>query len=132
MITGGFAPNVEGWLLPAGSLLTTGRAADKHRQITDAVHEHDSRILLQVLHAGRYGFHPLIRSASSRKSPITPFKPRALSTRGVERTVDAFVRAAKLAQRAGYDGIEVMGSEGYLINQFIAARTNDRLSLIHI
>ena len=126
MITGGFAPNVEGWLLPAGSLLTTGRAADKHRQITDAVHEHDSRILLQVLHAGRYGFHPLIRSASSRKSPITPFKPRALSTRGVERTVDAFVRAAKLAQRAGYDGIEVMGSEGYLINQFIAARTNDR------
>ncbi|KNX38148.1 NADPH-dependent 2,4-dienoyl-CoA reductase [Luteipulveratus halotolerans] len=126
MITGGFAPNVEGWLLPAGSLMRTRRAADKHRQITDAVHEHDSRILMQVLHAGRYGYHPLIRSASSRKSPITPFKPRALSTRGVDATIDAFVRAATLAQRAGYDGVEIMGSEGYLINQFLAARTNDR------
>ncbi|MDE9367266.1 NADPH-dependent 2,4-dienoyl-CoA reductase [Luteipulveratus sp. YIM 133132] len=126
MITGGYAPNVEGWLLPAGSMMRTRHAADKHRQVTDAVHEHDGRILLQVLHAGRYGYQPLIRSASGRKSPITPFKPRALSTRGVERTVGAFVRAATLAQRAGYDGIEVMGSEGYLINQFLAARTNDR------
>ncbi|AKU15819.1 NADPH-dependent 2,4-dienoyl-CoA reductase [Luteipulveratus mongoliensis] len=126
LITGGFAPNVEGWLLPAGSLMRTGRAADKHKQVTEAVHEHDSRILLQVLHAGRYGYHPLIRSASSRKSPITPFKPRALSTRGVDKTIDAFVRAATLAKRAGYDGVEIMGSEGYLINQFLAARTNNR------
>ncbi|WP_018158152.1 NADPH-dependent 2,4-dienoyl-CoA reductase [Demetria terragena] len=126
MITGGYAPNVEGWLLPAGSLMQSTRMADKHRLVTDSVHEHDSRILLQVLHSGRYGYHPFVRSASSRKSPISPFKPRALSTRGVDRTIDHFVRAARLAQRAGYDGIEVMGSEGYLINQFLAARTNDR------
>ncbi|NNG37783.1 NADPH-dependent 2,4-dienoyl-CoA reductase [Flexivirga sp. ID2601S] len=126
LITGGFAPTVEGWLLPAGSLLRTRRAADKHRRITDAVHRHDSRILLQILHAGRYGYHPMIRSASGRKSPITPFRPRALSAKGVERTIDAYVRAAVLAQRAGYDGVEIMGSEGYLINQFLAARTNDR------
>lgn len=126
LITGGYAPNVEGWLLPGGSLMQSARMADKHRLVTDAVHEHDSRILLQLLHSGRYGYHPLIRSASGRKSPITPFRPRALSGRGVERTINAFVRAATLAQRAGYDGIEVMGSEGYLINQFLAARTNDR------
>lgn len=126
LITGGYAPNVEGWLLPAGSLMQSTRMADKHRLVTDAVHEHDSRILLQILHAGRYGYQPFIRSASSRKSPITPFRPRALSTRGVERTISAFVRAARLAQRAGYDGVEVMGSEGYLINQFLAARTNQR------
>lgn len=126
IITGGFAPNVEGWLLPAGSQLTTGRAADKHRVITDAVHDAGGRILLQVLHAGRYGYHPFIRSAGAKKSPITPFRPRALSTRGVERTIAAFVRATELAKRAGYDGVEIMGSEGYLINQFLAARTNDR------
>jgi 2,4-dienoyl-CoA reductase (NADPH2) len=100
--------------------------ADQHRVVTDAVHEHDSRILLQLLHSGRYGYQPLIRSASSRKSPITPFRPRALTSRGVERTISGFVRAARLAQRAGYDGVEIMGSEGYLINQFLAARTNPR------
>ncbi|WP_392424276.1 FAD-dependent oxidoreductase [Barrientosiimonas humi] len=126
LVTGGYAPNVEGWLLPAGSMLRTARAADKHRLVTDAVHEHDSRILLQILHSGRYGYHPMIRSASGRKSPITPFRPRAMSARGVERTVEAYVRTARLAQRAGYDGVEIMGSEGYLINQFLAARTNDR------
>ena len=126
IVTGGFAPNVEGWLLPAGSLMATKRAAHKHRAITDAVHAQDGRILLQILHAGRYGYHPLIRSASGRKSPITPFRPRALSPRGVERTIDAFVRAARLARLAGYDGIEIMGSEGYLINQFLTAHTNDR------
>ncbi|HWC23062.1 MAG TPA: NADPH-dependent 2,4-dienoyl-CoA reductase [Flexivirga sp.] len=126
IVTGGFAPNVEGWLLPAGSLMASKRAAGKHRVVTDAVHAEGGRILLQVLHSGRYGYHPLIRSASGRKSPITPFKPRALSGKGVERTVDAFVRAAKLAKLAGYDGVEIMGSEGYLINQFLAAHTNDR------
>nr|WP_246336606.1 NADPH-dependent 2,4-dienoyl-CoA reductase [Flexivirga oryzae] len=126
IVTGGFAPNVEGWLLPAGSLMATRRAAHKHRAVTDAVHAQDGRILLQILHAGRYGYHPFIRSASGRKSPITPFRPRALSAGGVERTVDAFVRAARLAKLAGYDGIEIMGSEGYLINQFLAAHTNDR------
>ena len=126
IVTGGFAPNLEGWLLPAGSLLASKRAAGRHRVITDAVHGESGRILLQILHSGRYGYHPFIRSASSRKSPITPFKPRALSAGGVERTIGAFVRAARLAELAGYDGVEIMGSEGYLINQFLAARTNHR------
>ncbi len=126
MITGGFAPTWQGWLAPAGSLLATRRAAERHRVITDVVHEAGGRIALQILHSGRYGFHPFIRSASGRKSPITPFKPLALTGRGVDRTVTAFARAARLAQRAGYDGVEIMGSEGYLINQFLAERTNDR------
>ncbi|YAL82832.1 FAD-dependent oxidoreductase [Dermacoccaceae bacterium W4C1] len=126
MITGGYAPNLEGALLPGGSLMRSNRAADRHRQVTEAVHEHDSRILLQILHSGRYGYQPLQVAPSRGKSPITPFRPRALSTRGVERTIGDYVRAARLAQRAGYDGIEVMGSEGYLINQFLAARTNRR------
>lgn len=126
LITGGFAPNLEGALLPGGSLLRSRRVADKHRVVTEAVHEHDTRILLQVLHAGRYGYQPLQVAPSRGKSPITPFRPRALSGRGVERTISSFVRAAALAHRAGYDGIEIMGSEGYLINQFLAARTNKR------
>ena len=126
IVTGGYAPNVEGWLLPAGSQMVTARAADRHRGLTEAVHEAGSAILLQVLHAGRYGYHPMARSASTTKSPISPFRARGLSARGVERTIDAWVRAARLARRAGYDGIEIMGSEGYLINQFLAARTNKR------
>jgi 2,4-dienoyl-CoA reductase (NADPH2) len=126
MVTGGYAPTWRGWLAPFGSAMTSGRQADAHRLVTDAVHEHDSKILLQVLHAGRYGYHPFSQGASARKSPITPFRPRAMSARQVDRTVTAFARAAKLARRAGYDGVEIMGSEGYLINQFLAARTNDR------
>ena len=126
IVTGGFAPDVRGWLLPFGSLMASSRQADRHKQVTDAVHAEGGAIALQILHAGRYGYSPLNVSASARKSPITPFKPSALSSRGVERTVDHFVRAAKLARRAGYDGIEVMGSEGYLINQFLAERTNRR------
>ena len=126
MVTGGFSPNVEGWLLPAGSTMGSRRMADKHRGLTDAVHAEGSHILLQVLHAGRYGYQPFVRSASSTKSPISMFKARGLSARGVERTLGDWVRAARLAKRAGYDGIEIMGSEGYLINQFLAARTNDR------
>ncbi|BCJ39360.1 NADPH-dependent 2,4-dienoyl-CoA reductase [Actinoplanes ianthinogenes] len=126
MVTGGYAPTWRGWLAPFASRMTTARHADAHRVVTDAVHEHDGKILLQVLHAGRYGYHPFTQGASNRKSPITPFRPRAMSTRQVERTVHSFARAAQLAQRAGYDGVEIMGSEGYLINQFLAARTNDR------
>jgi 2,4-dienoyl-CoA reductase (NADPH2) len=126
IVTGGYAPDVRGWLLPFGSMMTRARQADRHRQVTDAVHAEGGAIAMQILHAGRYGYTPLSVSASSRKSPITPFKPHALSSRGVERTVDHFVRAAALARRAGYDGVEVMGSEGYLINQFLAARTNQR------
>ncbi len=126
-VTGGYAPNWHGWLLPFGSLMTSRRLADQHRQVTDAVHEHDGKIALQLLHAGRYGYHPFKRGASSIKSPITPFgAPRAMSTKQVDRTVDDFAASAVLARRAGYDGVEIMGSEGYLINQMLTARTNDR------
>ncbi|MFC4070879.1 oxidoreductase [Actinoplanes subglobosus] len=126
IVTGGYAPTWRGWLLPFGSQMTTARQARAHRTVTGAVHEHDGKILLQVLHAGRYAYHPFSRGASGRKSPITPFKPRAMSSREVDRTATSFARAAELAKRAGYDGVEIMGSEGYLINQFLAARTNTR------
>ena len=126
-VTGGYAPNWHGWLLPFGSKMTSSRLADKHRVVTDAVHEHDGKIALQLLHAGRYGYHPFKRGASTIKSPITPFgAPRAMSTKEVDRTVDDFAASAELARRAGYDGVEIMGSEGYLINQMVTARTNDR------
>ncbi|MGH3384956.1 MAG: FAD-dependent oxidoreductase [Nocardioidaceae bacterium] len=126
MITGGFSPNLTGWLLPFGSVLSTHRGARKHVQITDAVHAEGGKIALQILHAGRYGYHPMIGSASKVKSPITPFRPRALTTREVRSTVDDYARCAELAREAGYDGVEVMGSEGYLVNQFLAERTNRR------
>ncbi|MDT9593058.1 NADPH-dependent 2,4-dienoyl-CoA reductase [Nocardioides zeae] len=126
IVTGGYAPDKRGWLKPFGSEMTTRLQAARHVQVTDAVHEHGGAIALQLVHAGRYGYHPFNVGASSRKSPITPFRPRALSTRGVDATATHFAQAARLAQRAGYDGVEIMGSEGYLINQFLAARTNDR------
>lgn len=126
IVTGGYAPNVRGWLLPFGSQMTTRMNAHRHQRVTEAVHENGGRIALQILHAGRYGYTPFSVSASATKSPITPFKASALSTRAVERTVDDFVASAKLARKAGYDGVEIMGSEGYLINQFLAARTNRR------
>ncbi|BFU46639.1 FAD-dependent oxidoreductase [Krasilnikovia sp. MM14-A1004] len=126
MVTGGYAPTWRGWLAPFGSRMTRESHARAHRVVTDAVHEHDGKILLQVLHAGRYSYHPFSLGASSRKSPITPFRPRAMTSRQVDRTATAFARASLLARRAGYDGVEIMGSEGYLINQFLAARTNDR------
>ncbi|MDQ3158316.1 MAG: NADPH-dependent 2,4-dienoyl-CoA reductase [Actinomycetota bacterium] len=125
-VTGGYAPNWHGWLLPAGSLMASKRMADKHRVVTDAVHEHDGKIAMQILHAGRYGYHPFQKGASKIKAPINPFTPKAMSTKEVDRTVDDFARAAKLAKHAGYDGVEIMGSEGYLINQFVTARTNNR------
>jgi len=126
-VTGGYAPNWHGWLLPFGSLMTSKRLADKHRIVTDAVHEHDGKIAMQLLHAGRYGYHPFKRGASTIKSPITPFgPPKAMSTKQVDETVNDFAASAVLARRAGYDGVEIMGSEGYLINQMITARTNDR------
>ncbi|KUG57420.1 NADPH-dependent 2,4-dienoyl-CoA reductase [Serinicoccus chungangensis] len=126
MVTGGYAPGWRGWLLPFGSSMVRSAQARRHRTVTDAVHGHDGRILLQLLHAGRYAYHPFAQGASTATSPITPFRPSALSTRQVERTVDDFARSARLAQRAGYDGVEIMGSEGYLVNQMLAARTNDR------
>jgi len=126
IVTGGYAPNKRGWLKPLASEMTTRLQAMRHREVTDAVHEEGGAIALQVLHAGRYGYHPFVVSASKRKSPISLFTPRALSTRGVERTASDFARAVGLAEKAGYDAVEIMGSEGYLINQFLAARTNDR------
>jgi len=126
IITGGYSPTKRGWLKPFGSELSNRLQAARHLEITDAVHEHDGKIALQVLHAGRYGYTPFSVSASNRKSPITPFKPSALSARGVDRTATAFARSVALAKKAGYDGVEIMGSEGYLINQFLAARTNNR------
>lgn len=126
MVTGGFAPNIEGWLSPFGSRLASPAAARKHRLITDAVHAESGKIALQILHAGRYGYHPLSVAPSRLKSPITPFTPRELSSRGVERQIRAFVRCATLAREAGYDGVEIMGSEGYFINQFLVRHTNRR------
>jgi 2,4-dienoyl-CoA reductase (NADPH2) len=126
MVTGGFSPNIAGWLKPIASRLSMPWHVGPHRQVTRAVHAEGGRICLQILHAGRYGYQPLSVAPSKIKSPITPFTPRALSTRGVERTIRDFVRCAQLAREAGYDGIEIMGSEGYLINQFLAERTNQR------
>jgi len=129
IITGGYAPNWRGMLYPMAARLTSRRAAAKHRVVTDAVHAEGGRIALQILHAGRYAYHPLSVSASALRSPITPFRPRALSARGVEREIRAFVHCAELAREAGYDGVEIMGSEGYLINQFLAPRTNHRTDM---
>jgi 2,4-dienoyl-CoA reductase (NADPH2) len=126
MVTGGFSPNIRGWLKPFASRLSSRFQVPAHRRITGAVHAAGGRICLQILHAGRYAFHPLSVAPSAIKSPITPFTPRALSTAGVERTIRAFARCARLAQDAGYDGVEVMGSEGYLINEFLAERSNQR------
>jgi len=126
IITGGYAPNRAGWLLPFASQMVSSSEAQRHRRITKAVHAAGGKILLQVLHAGRYSYHPFSVSASSIKAPITPFRPRRLSGRGVENTIDDFARCALLAREAGYDGVEIMGSEGYLLNQFLTARTNKR------
>ena len=126
IVTGGFAPNVEGWLSPFGSRLASARAARAHRPITDAVHAEGGKIALQILHSGRYGYTPLAVAPSRVKSPISPFTPRALSARGVERQIRAFVRCGVLAREAGYDGVEVMGSEGYFLNEFLVTRTNKR------
>ncbi len=126
IITGGYAPNRTGWLLPLAAQLISPAEARRHRRITGAVHDEGAKILLQILHAGRYAYHPLSVSASSIKAPINPFRPRALSGRGVESTISDFVRCARLAVEAGYDGVEIMGSEGYLVNQFLAPRTNKR------
>jgi len=126
IVTGGVAPNLLGRLEPRASQLSYGWQVGKHRGVTDAVHAAGGRIALQILHAGRYAYHPLSVAPSAVRSPITPFKPRALSGWGVRRTIAAYARCAELARRAGYDGVEIMGSEGYLINQFIAPQTNLR------
>ncbi len=126
IVTGGYAPNIAGWVKPFAGTLASRRAAKKHKTVTDAVHDAGGKIALQILHAGRYAYHPFNVAPSKIKSPITPFKPWALSGRGVERQISAFVRCAVLAREAGYDGVEIMGSEGYLINEFLVEHTNKR------
>ena len=126
IVTGGISPNRRGVLGPNGARMQSMRHAKKHQVITEAVHREGGRILMQILHGGRYSYHPFNVAPSALKAPINRFKPRALSERGVERTIDDFVHSAQLAQRAGYDGVEIMGSEGYLINQFLVASTNLR------
>ncbi|MFB7717811.1 MULTISPECIES: FAD-dependent oxidoreductase [unclassified Nocardia] len=126
IITGGYAPNRTGWLMPLGAKLTNKTEAYRHRVITKAVHAEGGKIALQILHAGRYSYMPGSVSASSIKAPINPLRPRALSSKGVEQTIDDYARCAALAKFAGYDGVEIMGGEGYFINQFLAPRTNKR------
>ena len=126
IVTGGIAPNFAGRVEPRGSQLSHFWHVNRHRKITQAVHEHGSKICLQILHTGRYAYHPFNVSASAIKAPINPFKPKALSERGIKKTIKDFVTCAALAKKAGYDGVEIMGSEGYLINQFIAPKTNKR------
>jgi 2,4-dienoyl-CoA reductase (NADPH2) len=126
VVTGGIAPNAAGWTKPFAGTLSGRRHLARHRLLTAAVHDAGGRICMQVLHTGRYAYHPFAVAPSRLKAPITPFTPRALTDRGVEGQVAAFVRCATLAQEAGYDGVELMGSEGYFINQFLAVRTNRR------
>jgi 2,4-dienoyl-CoA reductase (NADPH2) len=126
MVTGGIPPNRQGWLSPFGAKLSSHGEALKHRNITEAVHAEDGKICLQILHAGRYSVHPFSVAPSAIKSAINPFKPWAMSPRLIRATINDFANCAALAREAGYDGVEIMGSEGYLINQFIAPRTNKR------
>ncbi|HEX6245869.1 MAG TPA: NADPH-dependent 2,4-dienoyl-CoA reductase, partial [Polyangiales bacterium] len=126
IVTGGFNPNREGWFYPFAGKLTSASELPRHRLVTDAVHAAGGKICMQILHAGRYSQHPLSVSASAIKSPINPFTPRVLSEKGIERQIEAFARSAALAKQAGYDGVEIMGSEGYFINQFTCRRSNQR------
>jgi len=126
IVTGGIAPNLVGWLAPFGGKLSWPWEVARHRKVTRAVHAEDGKICMQILHAGRYGYHPFSVAPSRVKAPISKFTPRSLGSRGVESQIRAFVRAAEYAKDAGYDGVEIMGSEGYLINQFLCARTNLR------
>ncbi|BBC97763.1 FAD-dependent oxidoreductase [Streptomyces griseofuscus] len=126
IVTGGIAPNEEGRPYEGGAMLTTEAEAERHRVVTEAVHGAGGRIAMQILHFGRYAYHQELVAPSPLQAPISPFVPRELSDADVERTVEDYVRAARLARHAGYDGVEIMGSEGYLINEFIAARTNHR------
>lgn len=126
IVTGGIAPNRQGWTAPFSARMSTKKHAESHKKITDEVHKYGGKICMQILHSGRYGYHPFTVAPSNIKAPISPFKPFQLTESGIKRTINDFVNSAKLSKLAGYDGIEIMGSEGYLINQFIAERTNKR------
>jgi 2,4-dienoyl-CoA reductase (NADPH2) len=126
IVTGGIAPNLAGRAKPKAAQLSFPWQVARHRLITDAVHAAGGKIAMQILHTGRYAYHPLSVAPSRLRSPITPFTPRALTGWGVRKTIADYARCAELARRAGYDGVEIMGSEGYLINQFIAPQTNLR------
>jgi 2,4-dienoyl-CoA reductase (NADPH2) len=126
IVTGGVSPNLRGRLAPMGSQMSHWWHISKHKKITDAIKPYDTKICLQLLHAGRYGYHPFNVGPSKLKSPITPFTPSEMSRRQIKGTITDYAKAAKLAQKAGYDGVEIMGSEGYLLNQFICSRTNKR------
>ncbi|WP_233898431.1 NADPH-dependent 2,4-dienoyl-CoA reductase [Tenacibaculum piscium] len=126
IITGGISPNIQGWTAPFSARMSTKKHAREHKIITDAVHKEGGKICMQILHSGRYGYHPLTVAPSKIKAPINPFTPFKLKQSGIRRTVKDFVNSAKLSQEAGYDGVEIMGSEGYLINEFIVKKTNKR------
>ncbi|MBB5210798.1 NADPH-dependent 2,4-dienoyl-CoA reductase [Microbulbifer hydrolyticus] len=126
IVTGGIAPNEEGGVFQGSSKMTTAEEAIEHRTITDAVHREGGKICMQILHAGRYAYNPDLVAPSAVQAPINPFTPKELSDEEVEQQIEDYVRCATLAREAGYDGVEVMGSEGYFINQFIVARTNHR------
>lgn len=126
MVTGGIAPNRQGWLMPFGAKLSTRAEAARHRMVTGAVHDEGGKICMQILHAGRYAAHPMAVAPSALRAPISPIRPWEMSPRLIRATIRDFARCAALAREAGYDGVEIMGSEGYLINEFTAPRTNKR------
>jgi 2,4-dienoyl-CoA reductase (NADPH2) len=126
IVTGGVSPNKRGRIAPFGSELSSFWHVNKHKQVTDAVHKYPTKICLQLLHTGRYAYHPFSVGPSKVKSPITPFTPKAMSDRQIKGTIKDYAHSASLAAKAGYDGVEIMGSEGYLINQFACVRTNQR------
>ncbi|WP_029086720.1 NADPH-dependent 2,4-dienoyl-CoA reductase [Brevundimonas aveniformis] len=126
IVTGGIAPNLKGRPAPVGAVMATEDEADHHRVVTEAVHAEGGKIAMQILHFGRYSYQPDLVAPSALKAPINPFVPHALTSEEVEQTIEDYVTCAALARHAGYDGVEIMGSEGYLINEFIAARTNQR------
>jgi len=126
IVTGGIAPNPEGAVFQGGAMMVSTEDVEKHRIVTGAVHAEGGKICMQILHTGRYALNPSLVAPSAIKAPICPFPPEALTEERIEKQIADFARCAGLAKEAGYDGVEIMGSEGYLINQFIAERTNQR------
>ena len=126
IVTGGIGPNSEGAVFQHAAKMSTEEESDKHKVITQAVHESGGKICMQILHAGRYAYSPELVAPSAIQAPINPFKPKELDEAGIQKQIDDYINCAALAQRAGYDGVEIMGSEGYFINQFIVSHTNHR------